>query len=485
MHVKINTYFSCPQLKTGVWRFSCCFLIGFFALTAGAQTTMNGLWHGTFTVMGQSFLMDLEVFTDKKEVFIINPEIPGANKFSCDDIVMSPTTLAFTWKMGGLQFNGNYAEVGDSLYGKMSQSGLNWDVVFTRNLAVKKVVLRPQEPKAPFPYKTEEISFQNKQDGTQIFGTFTYPANAKGTFPIVILASGSGPQDRDCNLLGHKSFLVIADYLARNGIATFRFDDRGTGQSQADFAKAGVTDFASDVWSSIDYFKAQKAFKKNPIGLIGHSEGGMHILLAESKRRGKVDFMIFLASIATTGRQVLVQQQYEIPLKSGMGDSIARWNSSVYDGAAHRVLSESDYARCSINLRVFLTNMAKTAPVGALDTTQAGVEQFIQGTSSLLNNKWGREFLLFDAGSYIKKLNVPTLAIFGGEDQQVNPETNAAAFKAALSEKQKQQTTIETYPGLNHLLQKCQTCMVSEYGDLTETFNEAILVSLVKFIQKQ
>ncbi len=129
--------------------------------------------------------------------------------------------------------------------------------------------------------------------------------------------------------------------------------------------------------------------------------------------------------------------------------------------------------------------MAKTAPVGALDTTQAGVEQFIQGTSSLLNNKWGREFLLFDAGSYIKKLNVPTLAIFGGEDQQVNPETNAAAFKAALSEKQKQQTTIETYPGLNHLLQKCQTCMVSEYGDLTETFNEAILVSLVKFIQKQ
>jgi pimeloyl-ACP methyl ester carboxylesterase len=446
---------------------------------------MNGLWHSAFTVMGQSFLMDLEVSTAKNEVFIINPELPGANKFSCDDVVMNKHSLSFTWRMGGLQFNGSYAEDGDSLYGKMSQSGLDWEVVFSRNLAVKKVVLRPQEPKSPFPYKTEEISFQNKQDGTQIFGTLTYPVDVKGSFPIVILASGSGPQDRDCNLLGHKPFLVIADHLARNGIASFRFDDRGTGQSKADYAKAGVSDFASDVWSSIDHFKTHKDFKKNPLGLIGHSEGGMHILLAEAKRKGKVDFMIFLASIATTGRQVLVQQQYEIPLKSGQNDSIARWNSSVFDGAAHRILSEGDYARCAMNLRAFLLNMAKKAPVGAIDTTQAGIEQFIMSTSNLLNNKWGREFLLFDAGAYIGKLNIPTLALFGGEDQQVNPQTNAAAFKIALNEKQKQRTRVEILDGLNHLFQKCNSCMVTEYGDLSETINTTVLKELVQFIQKQ
>ncbi len=484
MHVKINTYFACQTFR----KLCAAFLLTIFAgFPARAQhaTAMDGIWHSAFTVMGQSFLMDLEIVAEKNEVFMINPELPGKNRFVCDEVVISGNELSFSWKLGGLQFKGMYEPTGDSLSGKMTQSGLTWEVLFTRNLAVKQVVLRPQEPKAPFPYKTEELSFQNKKDGTQIFGTLTYPSNASGNFPIVIFASGSGPQDRDCNLLGHKSFLVIADHLARNGIGSFRFDDRGTGRSSAEYVKAGVSDFASDVWSSIDYLKAQKSFKKNPVGLLGHSEGGMHILLAESKRKGKVDFMIFLASIATTGRQVLVQQQYEIPLKSGLGDSIARWNSSVFDGAAHRVLSENDYARCAINLRVFLQSMAKKAPLGALDTTAVGVEQFIQGTSALLNNKWGREFLLFDAAPYIKKLSVPTLALYGGEDQQVNPQTHAAAFNAALSEKQKSRTTVEILPQLNHLLQHCHTCMVSEYGDLSETINFLVLQKLVQFIQKQ
>jgi pimeloyl-ACP methyl ester carboxylesterase len=275
---------------------------------------------------------------------------------------------------------------------------------------------------------------------------------------------------------------VLADMLARQGIASFRFDDRGTGKSKASYAVADLNDFASDVVASIDYFSNQSSFKGHSIGLMGHSEGGMHILLAQNQRKKQVKFMVFLASIGLSGKETLIQQQYEIPLKNGMDETYAKWNKAVFEGLTERVIAEKDQAKCAANLQTFLNDMVMKAPVGTLDTSATGIEAFIKTTTNLMNNDWGRQFLVFNAGDYLKKLNLPVLAVFGSEDAQVNPISNSEAFKRMFTEKQLAQSQIEVLPGLNHLLQTCKKCDVMEYGDLTETMSPLVFSKLVPFI---
>lgn len=456
-----------------------CLLLAFSSF---AQTSVNGLWHSSFVIMGQPFLMDLEVAMDTNEAFLINPELSGSPKLPCSDVVYNNQELSFGLSQAELKFKGTYFEKGDSLVGMMTQSGLEWTVVFGRNIVQKAVVSRPQTPHAPFPYKTEEVEFVNKSDGTTVFGTFTFPINLAVDYPIVIFASGSGPQDRNCNIFEHQSFWVLADMLARQGIASFRFDDRGTGKSKASYAAADLNDFASDVVASIDYISTQSSFKGHSIGLMGHSEGGMHILLAQNQRKKQVKFMVFLASIGLSGKETLIQQQYEIPLKNGMDETYAQWNKAVFEGITERVIAEKDQAKCAANLQTFLHDMAMKAPVGTLDTSATGIEAFVKTTADLMNNDWGRQFLTFNAGDYLKKLNLPVLAVFGSEDAQVNPISNSEAFKRMFTEKQLAQSQIEILPGLNHLLQTCKKCDIMEYGDLTETMSPLVFSKLVPFI---
>lgn len=449
-----------------------------------AQNTVNGTWHSAFIVMGQSLLLDLEVDLSRKEVFIVNPELEGKPKVACSAITYEENKLNFSYTKGGLTFKGNYFEIGDSLVGFMSQAGLEWKVIFGRQVVEKLVVLRPQTPNAPFPYKTEELSFTNKTDGTEVFGTLTYPINTATDFPVVIFASGSGPQDRNCTILDHQSFWVLADILARQGIATFRFDDRGTGSSKASYASADLNDFASDVVASIDFLSVKEELKDHAIGLLGHSEGGMHILLAQKQRKKQVKFMVFLACIGLTGKETLVQQQYDIPLKNGMDEGYASWNKSVFEGVSELVLAETDPKKCAANLNEFLHEKILDAPAGAIDTTDSGISSFITGASNFINNEWGRQFLAFNAKDYLKSLNLPVLALFGSEDSQVNPITNSSAFKSAFTEKQLAQSTISILPGLNHLLQKCNSCSVLEYGELTETINPLVFSNIISFINQ-
>jgi uncharacterized protein len=464
--------------------FLLLFLSVLFAQSVCSQTTVNGEWHGGFSVMGQSFLMDLVVDVNKPEVFLINPEVAGKPQIPCQEVVWGAPQLSFSWPAGRLFFKGTYHEQGDSLSGTMSQSGLEWKVSFKRELQVKKVVLRPQKPSEPYPYETKELSFQNTVDGKQIFGTFTYPVTKNSDYPIVIFASGSGPQDRDCNIMGHQPFLFLADQLAKAGIASFRFDDRGTGKSQANYSEADLTDFGNDVASSLTYIAKQKEFKGHKIGLLGHSEGGMHILLAQQAQAKKVSFLVFLAACGVSGKEVLVQQQYDIPLRSGLGDTVATWNKQLFQGMSERVLAEPDPIKCGYNLTVFLKEMYAKAPVGALseETTE---QSFIANNSFFLNNPWGRAFLAFQPATYIKKSKVPMLFVFGSEDIQVNPELNSKGFEQALTAKQRSMATFTIIPGLNHLLQTCKTCTVDEYGDLTETMSPKVVEVLIPFLKKQ
>lgn len=449
-----------------------------------AQSSVEGLWHGAFTVIGQAYLIDLTVDLRNSEVYLTNPESDSKIKNYGTNVSYENNRLRFEWPTAKLKFQGVCSEKGDTLKGKMTQNGLTWDMLFLRTKAEKPVILRPQEPKPPYAYRTETIQFKNERDGTVIHGIVTYPLDTTSNYPIVILDSGSGPQDRNGAILGHKPFLVLADAFAKAGIASFRFDDRGAGESTANYGASSLYDFASDVVASIDFLAKQKQFKTHKIGLLGHSEGGMHILIAQHERPKKVAFLVFLAAPGILGRDVLVQQQYEMPLKNGLSDSIARWNQELYNGMSAVVMREEDPLRANEQLRTLLREMFAIAPMGALDE---GVteEEFIAGNAPFLNNDWGRQFLKYDPRKQIRSVKVPLFFLYGGADNQVNPQANEAGIQQALSSKQRNTAEFHVVPGLNHLLQTCSTCVFSEYGELTETMSPAAIQLIVQFLQKQ
>lgn len=463
--------------------FKLFFLLLFCGSPLFAKNKVEGLWHTSFTVMGQAMLLDLTVKPGAKEAFISNPEME-MGQLPCAEVVFKKNKFSFKIPFIGLTFNGVYFPKGDSLVGQMDQSGITWNVRFYRAVQQKNKVNRPQTPKEPFPYEIKEVSFQNPKDNVQIFGTFTYPIDKARNYPIVFLASGSGPQDRNCSILGHQSFLLIADQLARAGIATFRFDDRGAGESKANYSLASLSDFVSDLSVSIDYFAQDDQFKHHKFGLLGHSEGGMHIMGAYQQAKHPIDFMIFLAACGVSGKEVLVQQQYEMPLAEGLSEEIARWNKTLFQGISERVLAETDLVKCDINLTVFLREMFAKAPLGAISDA-INEDSFVANNAAFLNNKWGREFLSFEPATYLKEINVPFLALFGSKDMQVNSSINSNGFTTALSPNQLAQATIKILPNLNHLFQQCTVCSMKEYGDLEETMSPVIFEEIIPFILRQ
>jgi len=438
---------------------------------------ITGVWHTSFTVAGTNNRMDLYIDGIGRDgtLKIGLPDIAEFEPKLMENATITKETLEFSWETLALKYKGKYASKGDSIYGIMSQSGLEWDVTFKREEQVLKKTIRPQEPKAPFDYTVEELIITNGK--FNIGATLTTPKNIKD-FPIVVLASGSGPQNRDCEIMGHKPFWVIANYLTKNGIGVLRFDDRGTGKSTADYSKANLEDFSSDVEACYKFLR--KKYKKNKIGLAGHSEGGMHTLMATTQLK-KVDFLIQLAAVGTNGREVLVEQQYLIPIKNGQSEEVARWSSSTYDTLTTLLIQtpKTDFANQVI---AFVDRNFESIP-GELKE-KATKQEFINGYISFLDNSWARGFMRFESREYLQKINCPILVINGSEDIQVPALKNQEGFRKNFSEKSKLKSKIVLFPGLNHLFQSCLKCTVLEYGDLEETFSSKVLNEMVSWLKE-
>ena len=437
---------------------------------------ITGVWHTSFTVAGTNNRMDLYIDGIGRDgtLKIGLPDIAEFEPKLMEDAMITRESLAFSWQTLALKYTGKYSSKGDSIYGIMSQLGLEWEVTFKREEQVLKKTIRPQEPKAPFDYTIEELIITNGK--FNIGATLTVPKNVKN-FPIVVLASGSGPQNRDCEIMGHKPFWVIADNLTKNGIGVLRFDDRGTGKSTADYSKANLEDFSSDVEACYKFLR--RKYKKNKIGLIGHSEGGMHTLIATTQLK-KVDFLIQLAAVGTNGREVLVDQQYLIPLKNGQSEELAKWNSATYDTLTKLLIQtpKEDFANQVI---AFMERNFESIPSELKE--KATKQEFINGYISFLDNSWAREFMKFNSSDYLQKITCPILVINGSEDIQVPPLINQEAFRSYFSEKSKAKSKVILFPGLNHLFQTCKKCSILEYGDLDETFSSKVLIEMTAWIK--
>jgi hypothetical protein len=325
---------------------------------------------------------------------------------------------------------------------------------------------RPQNPTKPYPYKDEDVSYENKVQNVTLAATLTIP-QGKGPFRAVVLITGSGPQDRDETLLGHKPFLVLSDYLTRRGIAVLRADDRGTAKSTGDFAAATTADFATDTEAGISYLKTRPEIDPHKIGLIGHSEGGI-IAPMIAARNPDVAFIVMMAGSGVRGDDILVEQTEAIEEASGKSHEEAVKDATKEREVLNLVETEKDEAVLDKDLKEKLS--------GDMPEAQAGA------TIKILSSPWFRYFLTYDPAVALRKVKCPVLAIGGEKDTQVPVKENLPAIRAALEQGGNKHFEVDELPGLNHLFQTAKTGSPTEYSAIEETISPVALEKIGKWI---
>jgi len=455
--------------------------INLFTLSFFVSAQFQGDWYASFAAAGNASRLKMRVVQGGPEVYLTILDIEQQKEREMTLVQISDSSISFRWANLGINYTGLYSVSDTTIKGVMDQGGLNWEVIFHRTEQTAIEIRRPQEPKPPFEYYIEYVKVKNGD--VELGATIVTPLDAKDQHPLkmVVLASGSGPQNRDCDIMGHKPFWVIADYLAKNGIGCLRFDDRGTGESTGSFQKATLKDFASDVSACVDHLRNDPLYKNAMIGIAGHSEGGMHSLMAASKGKN-VDFLIELASVGTSGRDVLVDQQYLIPKQNGDSEEEAIWNKNLYAGLCDKMMIKNKEQR-AMEISMFLDSLYSTSSEKYKASTT--VFNFKIGMNMFINNPWGEQFVKFKAADYLKKIKVPILAINGGSDIQVPPIENSAGFEKGFSKKTAADPRSKAIvvDRLNHLFQRCEKSTVMEYGELEETFNVEVLDIMTEWIK--
>lgn len=431
-------------------------------------------WFTTFQIMGKSFQMQMDIEGEK--IYLTDVLDHTFKNKLIETELLTTDSIAFSWKQIGLKYRGNIKADQQRIQGQMTQ-GITWEAEFTKKLQDIKKIKRPQTDHLTL--EGERFDILIPGDKIKLGASLYLPKNFSSKTKIAVMISGSGPQDRNEEILGHKPFLLISHYLTSNDIAVLCFDDRGVKNSTGSYATASMEDFTNDVLACVKFLKRFKRTRKNEIGLIGHSEGGMLAMMA-SKKQKDISFLIFLSSVGTSGKEVLLDQQYEIPLKSGNSEALSKWNQSLF---LHTIeIIENHTTEASKDL---IYKMIDSMLVFCPDSTlKSSAMSFKTSINNLLNNAWGRSFIQFETKDYLPYFKNPILAINNEKDIQVNAAKNQVGFQNNLSSESKDKSTCIIQPGLNHLFQNCITCDIQEYGELEETFDVNTLKIMVDWIKQ-
>lgn len=386
-------------------------------------------------------------------------------------------SLVVTMPLANARFSGKVSSRADSMTGVFHQ-GADFPLVFVRVQAFSSTT-RPQEPKPPYPYQTRDVQFESAP-GVRIAGTMAIP-EGKGPFPAVVFITGSGPQNRDEELMGHKPFLVIADYLARHGIASLRTDDRGVASSTGNFAAATSLDFAVDAEAALRFLRAQPRVNPAHVGLIGHSEGGL-IAPIIAARNHDVAFLVLLAGPGIAGDSVMILQQRLIATAAGTPADVvergSRFNRKMFAAIRAGGDSAAIIARLQPAVDEFVASNQGTTP---RDTVRRALMKSISGALS----PWFRFFLTYDPATALRNTRVPVLALNGTKDLQVPYQEDLGGIAAALKAGGNRDYQTVALPGLNHLFQTANTGAVSEYSQIAETFSPAALQRIAEWISQR
>ncbi|MGR4866760.1 alpha/beta hydrolase family protein [Caulobacter sp. LARHSG274] len=432
-------------------------------LAASAQdlTPILGDWYGTLNA-GAKIPVVLHVKADGTGA--IDSPSQGAAGLPAS-ISLAGSTVTVVLAARAARFEGAVSADGASLVGQWRQGGGAAPLTFTRTAPA--AAKRPQTPKPPFPYRAEEVSYVNPASGLKLAGTLTLP-NGPGPFPVALMITGSGTQDRDETIQGHKPFLLLADALTRRGVAVLRVDDRGAGGSEAGETIMGVTsaDFATDVEAGVAFLRARQDIDPDRVGLFGHSEGGLIAPMVAAKDP-RIAFVAMIGAPGASGERVMLSQNRALMLAHGA--SVAQVDAATAENRAAYDLVEAEADPAVARTKLVALFQANGAP-----------EPLAQRKAAVLSLPWMRAFLASDPVPALQALKCPVLDVNGGLDLNIVPAINLPPIRAALA--RNPDATVRELPGLNHLLQTAPAGQPEGYGAIEETMAPAALALIVDWV---
>ncbi|GAA4680977.1 alpha/beta hydrolase [Pseudonocardia yuanmonensis] len=429
---------------------------------APAAGSAAGDWQGTVEVPGAPLPVGVHLTEDGRSGTIDIPSQGIAGK-ALSGVGVDGTAVSFAIPdvPGDPTFRGTLD--GDAIRGDLTQSGRTFAFSLTRGTL--PVPARPQTPAPPFPYRSEDVTFPS--GGLTLAGTVTTP-EGPGPFPAVVMITGSGAQDRDETLAGHKPFLVPADVLTRAGVAVLRTDDRGVGGSGGSLDGTPYADLADDARAGVAYLRTRPDVDPARIGLFGHSEGGYLAPLAVQRSApGEIAFTVLMAGPAVPGGDVLVEQNRLILTAAGLpADQVEAQVERV--GRMIAQVRAGDVAGAQQTARE--QAVAQGLPAEQADAAAAQVPSLVP-------------FLTDDPRPALSALRIPVLAFFGSKDLQVPPAQNEQPMRDALAGSP--DATVRTFDGLNHLLQPAPTGSPAEYAMIETTIDPAVLEAVTTWLNER
>ncbi|MEW6250438.1 MAG: alpha/beta fold hydrolase [Planctomycetota bacterium] len=408
----------------------------------------------------------------------------GAKDLALTDVALGAEQITFTIPPpAGAVFSVEPTDGGRAAVGTLAQRGMTFTVNMqrvTENEARAFGPPRPQTPKPPFPYTARDVTYDNPKDGAKLAGTLTIP-EGQGPHPAVLLITGSGGQDRDETIFGHKPFAVIADHLTRRGIAVLRVDDRGVGGSTNPQPDVTSETFATDVDTGIAFLRKQAEIDPRRIALLGHSEGALVATLVAA-RMPDLAGIVLLAGTALPGSQILPAQLAALSRAAGMSAELVEKQTA----AQLRIFKHLDDEPDSPALRAAARELVRLQlEAGGTPADPNQLETATDLALKQVQNPWMRFFLRYDPREPLRKVKCPVLALGGGLDLQVLPKDNLPEIEKALRGAGNGDVTVKELPGLNHLFQEAQTGLVQEYATLKQTVAPAVLDETSDWLQKR
>lgn len=441
-----------------------------------------GTWEGTLNIEGFSLRLVIHV-SEKDSALKGSLDSPDQSAFGipADYVKLDSAKFSFELKQLGAFYSGKFFEDSLKIVGSFEQGGMTLPLILRKSKSESKGPNRPQEPKEPFPYKVEEVSFKNETENFTLSGTLFVPLERK-IFPAVVVISGSGAQDRNGMVFGHKTLLVQADFLARQGFIVLRYDERGVGKSEGKFSGTTSVGFAQDCEFAVKYLLSRNDVDKNKVGIMGHSEGGIIGPMIASQMK-EVAFVVSIAGPAIPGKALL-------PLQIAALDSVMS-----YDKEKQEVLLQFNKTifelAASIEDTVLLKEQLLETYNYYLAQLPEDQKKHIESDSlelernmRMLYSPWLKYFLAYDPISALEKLNVPALMLFGEKDLQVPSKPNMKALDEFLKRSGNKNITQIELKSLNHLMQKCETGSTLEYAKIEETISPDALNAISNWLKE-
>lgn len=434
------------------------------AVYSPGASALDGAWRGDLAFGGTKIplVFNFSENEEGKTSCTLDSPSQGAKGIPATVLLCTADSVSLECTAIGAKFNGKISD--DIINGNFSQRGFAFPLELKQDAPIGE--RRPQTPKPPYPYTVIDTVF-TAPDGIVLAGTITMPVtDKKKKVPAVVMITGSGAQNRDEEIFDHKPFAVIADYLARNGVASLRYDDRGTGKSQGDFRSGTTCTFEGDARNAVKFMRSISGIGKT--GVLGHSEGGTIAFMLGADK--VPDFIISLAGMAVTGKETLMEQNERALAKAGVAgsdkDNCLKVISSLFDEIAKQ-------GNSGISTTINVDSLAMAAGVSVPPMLLASIK-----STQKVRTPWFDKFVGLDPGEYIKKIKCPVLAINGEKDTQVKALTNLAVIRKFCPKAE-----VKAMPDLNHLMQHAQTGDMAEYDEIRETISPEVLEIILNFVR--